>query len=193
MRHPALASVLFLATLGLPIHGSPTIQSATQKPTHPAPTPDAAAKQPTAPLSTTAWMKATITAYWPGAEEEPGCDYWTNHHTSSLNTHLREGVSVAVDPDIIPYGSQVHIKDIGDFIAQDTGSDVVNRTASHINNNDYPVIDLYFRTREAALAFTSCHGSVAFIWLQPPSTATAVANSTSVASLNEFIATSQRR
>src|SRR5216684_1506368 len=48
------------------------------------------------------------------------------------------GVTIAVDPKVIPYGSRVYIPQLNDysaggdgvFIAHDTGSDVVKRRAS---------------------------------------------------------------
>ncbi len=58
----------------------------------------------------------------------------------------------AVDPSIIPYGSIIEVPTIFGtpyrFIAADTGSDVVNRTAAKINGSNSPVIDLFMQVSE---------------------------------------------
>lgn len=51
------------------------------------------------------------------------------------------GVTVAVDPDIIPLGSKVYIEGMGWYVAHDTGA------------FSGQVIDIYFEDHEAALEF----------------------------------------
>ena len=51
------------------------------------------------------------------------------------------GVTVAVDPDVIPMGTQIRIEDLGTYTAQDTGNFSGN------------VIDIYFDDHNAARAF----------------------------------------
>lgn len=51
------------------------------------------------------------------------------------------GVTVAVDPDVIPLGTQIRIDGLGTYTAQDTG------------NFAGSVIDIYFDDHEAARAF----------------------------------------
>lgn len=53
-----------------------------------------------------------------------------------------EGVTIAVDPSVIPYGTEVYIEG-HTFIAQDTGAACRNGK----------VIDIYFASHEAALQF----------------------------------------
>lgn len=53
---------------------------------------------------------------------------WGN--ASSTGIHLVEGLHVAVDPEVIPYGSSVKIPGLGVFTAVDTGTDVRLRTAA---------------------------------------------------------------
>lgn len=59
------------------------------------------------------------------------------------------GVTVAVDPDIIPLGSEVYIMGRGWYTAQDTGAFTGN------------VIDIYFDDHEDACEFGRQHGVVA--------------------------------
>jgi 3D (Asp-Asp-Asp) domain-containing protein len=87
---------------------------------------------------------ARLTAYWPGEAGDP----YTIHHESSTGIHLHVG-HCAVDPSIIPYGSVVEIPGVGEFLAVDTGSAVVSRTAalragSNTAERDALVIDLFF-------------------------------------------------
>jgi 3D (Asp-Asp-Asp) domain-containing protein len=87
---------------------------------------------------------ARLTAYWPGEAGDP----YTIHHESSTGIHLHVG-HCAVDPSIIPYGSVVEIPGVGEFLAVDTGSAVVARTAAlraGINTAERGalVIDLFF-------------------------------------------------
>jgi 3D (Asp-Asp-Asp) domain-containing protein len=87
---------------------------------------------------------ARLTAYWPGEAGDP----YTVHHESSTGIHLHVG-HCAVDPNIIPYGSVVEIPGVGEFLAVDTGSAVVARTAAlraGVNTAERGalVIDLFF-------------------------------------------------
>ncbi len=62
-----------------------------------------------------------------------------------------QGITIAVDPKVIPYGSWVVIPDLalfseggdGRFYAHDTGTAVVARTASVKRGRAFPVIDVY--------------------------------------------------
>lgn len=84
-----------------------------------------------------------ITAYW----SYPKQDEWTHEKKSSTGTTLKEGKHVAVDPDVIPYGSKIQLPDGTIRKAVDTGSAVKQRTAS---KGKYIVIDVYFTTKETA-------------------------------------------
>lgn len=59
------------------------------------------------------------------------------------------GVTVAVDPDVIPLGTEVYIMGRGWYTAQDTGAFTGN------------VIDIYFEDHAAAVEFGRQHGVVA--------------------------------
>lgn len=53
-----------------------------------------------------------------------------------------QGRTIAVDPRVIPYGSQVHIDGYGTYIAEDTGGAIKNNR-----------IDVYFNNHTEALNF----------------------------------------
>lgn len=64
-----------------------------------------------------------------------------------------EGVTVAVDPKVIPYGSVIEIDELrgvlgeGRFVAHDTGSAVKSRRASKAHGRNLPVVDVFVKTR----------------------------------------------
>jgi len=64
----------------------------------------------------------------------------TNSTTAS-GTEVREGV-IAVDPDVIPLGTEIEIKDMGVFIAEDTGGKIKGNR-----------IDIFFESKEEAKEF----------------------------------------
>jgi len=86
---------------------------------------------------------ARITFYSP---DEPKSDVYTKQRLgsqSSIYGPLSQGTSVAVDKNIVPYGSNVVIPGLGtSFIAMDTGSAVISRQASR-NTGGQPVIDVF--------------------------------------------------
>jgi len=112
---------------------------------------------------------ARVTAYW-AAEG----DYYTRHHISSTGVRLHDG-HCAVDPNIIPYGSVVAIAGIGTFLAVDTGTAVIERTAAREGGHTYAerhalVVDLYFDSRRAGEAFASSAAKWAAVsWWTPGS------------------------
>lgn len=65
----------------------------------------------------------------------------TNNITAT-GKEIKEGM-VAVDPKVIPLGTKIEIKDMGIFIAEDTGG--------KINGNR---IDIYFDTKKEAKEFS---------------------------------------
>jgi len=86
---------------------------------------------------------ARVTAYW--ASEG---DYYTGKCISATGVRLHEG-HCAVDPNIIPYGSVVEIAGVGKFLAVDTGSAVISRTAAREGGHTSAersaiVVDLFF-------------------------------------------------
>ncbi len=81
------------------------------------------------------WYHFVATAY---SKDDPG--QGTDNLTATGKV-AHEGV-IAVDPDVIPYGTTVEIRDMGFFIAEDCGG--------KINGNR---IDIYFDSREDAESF----------------------------------------
>jgi len=95
---------------------------------------------------------ARVTAYWPGE------DYYTNHKMTATGARLRQGFC-AVDSNIIPYGSTVIIPGVGNYLAMDTGTAVINRKAARESGHNRAersalVIDLYFPSRKAGELFS---------------------------------------
>jgi len=95
-------------------------------------------------------MLVTVTFYW---AEGSGTDCWSRAGKSSTGERLREGRSAAVDPKIIPYGSELQIEGVGKRVAHDTGSDVIGRKASRNRGCSVPVIDVFFQNKKDALQF----------------------------------------
>nr|DAN64141.1 MAG TPA: lytic transglycosylase [Bacteriophage sp.] len=83
------------------------------------------------------WQLFTITAYC-GCEK---CCGKTDRITVT-GTCAVEGVTIAVDPTVIPYGSLVDIEGIGTFVAEDCGGAIKGNK-----------IDIYFERHEDALRF----------------------------------------
>ena len=87
-------------------------------------------------------MYCTLTAYSPYAEStgknpgDPGFDI------TATGARAVEGVTVAVDPHIIPYGTKLYIPGIGFRVAEDTGSAIVGQH-----------IDVFFNSVTTAVDF----------------------------------------
>jgi 3D (Asp-Asp-Asp) domain-containing protein len=112
---------------------------------------------------------ARVTAYW-AAEG----DYYTERCISSTGVRLHDG-HCAVDPTIIPYGSVVEIAGVGKFLAVDTGSAVISRTAAKEGGHTPAerhaiVIDLFFEDRSEGEKFAAGAAKyVAISWWTPSS------------------------
>lgn len=98
-------------------------------------------------------QKAWITAYW----SYPKQDKWTSKNQSSTGIFLKEGEHIAVDPKIIPYGSEIQLPDGTIRKAVDTGSAVVKRKAS---KGKYIIVDVYFYSKSEALKWLKKYSGV---------------------------------
>jgi 3D (Asp-Asp-Asp) domain-containing protein len=120
----------------------------------PAPTPTSLPVPAEAGRTMGVGRLARLTAYW--ADEG---DYYTSRNLSSTGIHLHGG-HCAVDPNIIPYGSVVEIEGVGKYLAVDTGSAVVSRTAAKESGHTTAerralVIDLFFEKERQAEKFAA--------------------------------------
>jgi len=112
---------------------------------------------------------ARVTAYW-AAEG----DYYTERCISATGVRLHDG-HCAVDPSIIPYGSVVEIAGVGKFLAVDTGSAVISRTAAREGGHTSEernaiVVDLFFEDRSEGEKFAASAAKyVAINWWTPTS------------------------
>ena len=112
---------------------------------------------------------ARVTAYWAGEG-----DYYTGRCISATGVRLHDG-HCAVDPSIIPYGSVVDIAGVGKFLAVDTGSAVISRTAAreggHTSAERHAlVVDLFFENRREGEKFASAAAKyVSISWWTPTS------------------------
>ena len=61
--------------------------------------------------------------------------------TTATGSEVREGI-IAVDPDIIPLGTEVEIKDMGVFTAEDTGGKIKGNR-----------LDIYFDSKREAKTY----------------------------------------
>lgn len=66
---------------------------------------------------------------------------WTGYPTAS-GTKMVQGRTIAVDPRDIPLGSKVSIEDMGEYVAEDTGSAIKGNR-----------VDIYFDSHKEALEF----------------------------------------
>jgi hypothetical protein len=123
---------------------------------------------------------ARLTAYWAGEG-----DYYTGRRVSATGIHLHGG-HCAVDPSIIPYGSVVEIPGVGQYLAVDTGSAVVSRTAAREAGHTRAergalVIDLFFEHRSEGESFAANGPKfVSVSWWTPSSTSNAAREARSV-------------
>jgi 3D (Asp-Asp-Asp) domain-containing protein len=94
-------------------------------------------------------LTVRLTVYWARGS---GTDSDSRRMRSSTGYTLKQGDSIAVDPKIIPYESDVIIPNVGLVKAVDTGSAVKDRVAS---GGKLPVIDVFFLNKTDAERFAN--------------------------------------
>jgi 3D (Asp-Asp-Asp) domain-containing protein len=100
-------------------------------------------------------LLARVTVYW--AKGGSGSDRYTQLHKCATGLRLQDG-HCAVDPNQIPYGSQVLFPDGTTLAAVDTGTAVKNRKAARKSGRtayerNAVVIDRFFETKRQALSW----------------------------------------
>lgn len=100
-----------------------------------------------------------LTAYCPceeccegWADKRPVDDYGNILVIGAAGTILREGKSIAVDPDVIPYGTKVLING-QEYVAADCGGDIKGNW-----------IDLYMEDHERAKEYGVQYAEVYLVW-----------------------------
>jgi len=91
--------------------------------------------QPYEPAQDTEWFYFVATGYSANDPEQG------TNSTTATGREIQEGM-IAVDPNIIPLGTRIEIKDMGYYSAEDTGN--------YIKGNR---IDIYFETKQEAQDF----------------------------------------
>lgn len=97
----------------------------------------------------------TLTAYTAGPESTGKRPGDPGYGITASGARVEEGVTIAVDPAVIPMGATVYIEGIGFRVAQDKGSAIKGNR-----------IDLYMESLEEALAFGRQSGYTVYLVME---------------------------
>lgn len=122
-------------------------------------------------------LLARVTVYW--ASGGKGSDRYTRRHKTATGLRLRDG-HCAVDPNKIPYGSNIVLPDGTTLAAVDTGTAVRNRKAARLLGKtpverNAVVIDRFFETKKQALVWANTHPHFQPIRVITPASAASIA------------------
>jgi 3D (Asp-Asp-Asp) domain-containing protein len=101
-------------------------------------------------------MTVRVTVYW---QQGRGSDRWTRRGQTSSGLPLVDRKTAAVDPKLIPYGSRIVLPEANnkELTAADTGGAVVTRRASRKLGENHPVVDVFFKRKQDALAWAGAN------------------------------------
>lgn len=102
-------------------------------------------------------IEATLTAYYAGVQSTGKSEDHPQYGITYTGTTVTEGRTVAVDPDVIPFGWWIYIEGYGFRRAEDKGSGVRGNW-----------VDIYFDSLEAAESFGKKKGTVYVIGPEHP-------------------------
>ena len=85
-------------------------------------------REPAEPESKQPVMQSGIFTAYAYCACEKCCGKWAEYGLTASGTVPQEGRTVAVDPDVIPLGSELWIDGEGPFVAEDTGSGINGST-----------------------------------------------------------------
>lgn len=85
-------------------------------------------REPAEPESKQPAMQSGIFTAYAYCACEKCCGKWAQYGLTASGTVPQQGRTVAVDPDVIPLGSELWIDGKGPFVAEDTGSGINGST-----------------------------------------------------------------
>ncbi len=97
-------------------------------------------------------MVCTLTAYTDGYQSTGKVPGDPGYGITSTGQVAQQGLSIAVDPSVIPYGTPVYIPGIGVRIADDTGGAIIG---NHI--------DVFYNNQQTAMDFGLKQGVVVYL------------------------------
>lgn len=97
-------------------------------------------REPAEPESKQPAMQSAVFTAYAYCACEKCCGKWAEYGLTASGTVPQQGRTVAVDPDVIPLGSELWIDGEGPFVAEDTGSGI-----------DGSTIDVYHQSHADAL------------------------------------------
>ncbi len=105
-------------------------------------------------------MVCTLTAYTDGYESTGKYPGQPGYGITSTGQQAKQGLSIAVDPSVIPYGTAVFIPGVGLRIADDTGGAIVGSHIDVFYNREQTAVD--FGVQRNVVVYIIPRSAVAF-------------------------------